>query len=383
MKKTSLLLMMCLMAFSMNAQKFAVFEFRGSASLSVADVDGISEMFMTYFHPAGYTPVERAQIDKVIYEQGFQHSSLTEEQAVYCGEIMNVSKVVVGKVSMLGGQYQVDVRVVDVQSGHDAAFDGATFSGDYRANVRNLAQRLAGQIAITPGETVYAQPKPQQQPTEPFVIYGYLKVFPNDLGTFESEPKTVITRLNKAQQYGYGTWRLPTNEELQLMRANNVVGNGSYMTKEKETGIVRLVTDKEKGEVIPSVPAGYVDLGLPSGTLWKDKNESGFYSYDQAVSRFGSSLPSQEQLEELKSACEWIWNGSGYKVVGPNGASIVLPVAGNRDCNGSVVNFSDCGYYWSSPPIGSETVWSLYFSSSTVEMRNYSRCRGLSVRLVQ
>ena len=33
-------------------------------------------------------------------------------------------------------------------------------------------------------------------------------------------------------------------------------------------------------------PTGYVDLGLPSGTLWKDKNENGFFTYDEAVSRF-------------------------------------------------------------------------------------------------
>ena len=34
------------------------------------------------------------------------------------------------------------------------------------------------------------------QSTEPYVIYGYLKVFPNDLGTFDAEPRTVIARLN-------------------------------------------------------------------------------------------------------------------------------------------------------------------------------------------
>ncbi|MCQ2271186.1 MAG: hypothetical protein MJZ72_00120 [Bacteroidales bacterium] len=38
----------------------------------------------------------------------------------------------------------------------------------------------------------------------------------------------------------------------------------------------------------------YVDLGLPSGTKWKDKNESGFYDYDAAVRSFGSKLPTKE-----------------------------------------------------------------------------------------
>ena len=124
MKKIILLGLMCLMALSMQAQKCAVLEFRGAQSVTVSDIDGISEMFMTYFRPAGYTMVERAQIDKVISEQGFQRSSITDAQAVRLGKILNVSKVVLGKVSRLGGQYQVDVRVVDVESGHDVALKG-------------------------------------------------------------------------------------------------------------------------------------------------------------------------------------------------------------------------------------------------------------------
>jgi hypothetical protein len=114
----------------------------------------------------------------------------------------------------------------------------------------------------------------------PYVIYDYRKVFPKDLGTFDAEPKKIIARLNQNQQYGYGTWRLPTDEELALMKANKVIGDGSYMTRENKTGIVRLVTDREKGETTPAVPQGYVDLGLPSGTLWKDQNEiAGLYTY--------------------------------------------------------------------------------------------------------
>ncbi|MCH5177072.1 MAG: SEL1-like repeat protein, partial [Prevotellaceae bacterium] len=131
-----------------NAQQCAILEFRGARSVSEADVDGISEMFMTYFHPVGYIMVERAQIDKVISEQGFQSSSLTEAQMVKLGEILNVSKVVVGTVSMLGGEYQVDVRVVDVELGHDIAAEGASFNGNYRTNVSNLATRLANKLAL-------------------------------------------------------------------------------------------------------------------------------------------------------------------------------------------------------------------------------------------
>ena len=75
----------------------------------------------------------------------------------------------------------------------------------------------------------------------------------------------------------------------------------------------------------------YVDLGLPSGTLWKRQNESGLYTYEQAINRFGSKLPERHHYVELKNECTWIWiDDYGYKVVGPNGNSITLPAAGYR-----------------------------------------------------
>ena len=128
---------------------------------------------------------------------------------------------------------------------------------------------------------------------------------------------------------------------------------------------------------------GYVDLGLPSGTLWKDKNESGFYDYDAAVRTFGGKLPTKGQLEELKNKCQWTWTGSGCTVVGPNGQSIYLPAAGSRNCDGDVMNVGSIGFYWSSTTSGSDNAWYLDFNSGGVYMSNYRRCPGLSVRLVQ
>ena len=133
---------------------------------------------------------------------------------------------------------------------------------------------------------------------------------------------------------------------------------------------------------------GYVDLGLPSGTLWKAVNESGgdgFFPYNEAVSQFGGQLPTKEQWEELKDYCEWTWREphGGYKVTGPNGKFIVLPAAGSRNCVGSVYGVGSNGDYWSSTPGGSDYAWSLLFFSSSVDMIGRNRCNGLSVRLVQ
>lgn len=131
---------------------------------------------------------------------------------------------------------------------------------------------------------------------------------------------------------------------------------------------------------------GLVDLGLPSGTLWKDKNETGgynnFFTYEEAVSRFGKRLPSEEQLQELKDKCRWTWTGGGYKVTGPNGNSIVLTAVGVRNCDGIVLYVGSNGYYWSSTPHDSEYAWNLCFGSGGVYMIYDRRCDSQSVRLV-
>ena len=293
MKKLFTLCLICLLAMSAMAQRAAVMEFKAGVGISQADVDGLSVIFATYFRPTGYTMIERTQIDRIIDEQQMQRSTLTENQMVRIGELLNLSKIVIGDVNIVMGQYNVDVRVINVETGTIAATEGATFAGSsYRETMKSLAQKLAGQIAIGAGHTVGGTPVQESD---------------------------------------------------------------------------------------------YVDLGLPSGTLWKSKNEKGmYYTYDEAVSQFGDKLPTREQFAELQAFCTWTWNGKGYVVKGYNGNSIILLAAGYLNCNGVVYGVGYYGSYWSSTPDDSDGAWGLYFDSSGVNMSNYYRlrCGGLSVRLV-
>jgi len=137
---------------------------------------------------------------------------------------------------------------------------------------------------------------------------------------------------------------------------------------------------------IDSKTVGYVDLGLPSGTLWKSANEEGgFYTYEQALAKFGNSLPTKEQMEELKNSCTWTWTGKGYKVVGPNGKFIVLPAAGFQQCGdyGSDIDTIDTGSFWTSNTSESGSAWIIGFSQIKVWMGSAARCSGRSIRLVK
>ena len=200
--------------------------------------------------------------------------------------------------------------------------------------------------------------------------------------------------------------------------------------------IINIILGGEEGPV-----PEYVDLGLPSGTLWATRNiganspeESGdyfawgetepkeeyymsnykWYDYDNelytkyctdsgygmiddkeleprddaAWANWGPSwrMPSLEQLRELKEKCSWEWierNGtSGYLVTGPNGNTIFLPAAGEA----SFPNAEGEGYYWSrtlDPSSDPSKAFSLSFNSLWILPEQARRSVGYPVRAVR
>lgn len=153
--------------------------------------------------------------------------------------------------------------------------------------------------------------------------------------------------------------------------------------KSKNTNEARAKAIELKKVITQSLKKGYVDLGLPSGTLWKTTNESGFSDYETAVNKYGDKLPTKEQWEELKKYCTWEWNGNGYNISGDGGKFIVLPAAGCGSGSSSVNYAGESGFYWSSTPSGSEEAWELGLNSGRVFMYSTNRCYRQSVRLVQ
>lgn len=135
----------------------------------------------------------------------------------------------------------------------------------------------------------------------------------------------------------------------------------------------------------------YVDLALPSGTLWKTTNEynpnddHGFYTYIEAVRLFGDKLPTKDQFRELIECCIWTWNAPrrGHDIKGRNDNYLFLPAAGFRDREGNMFDVGSRGYYWSCMPIGSHNAWNLYFTSDGVDIYYDERSNIQSVHLVK
>ena len=177
----------------------------------------------------------------------------------------------------------------------------------------------------------------------------------------------------------------------------------------------------------------YVDLGLPSRTLWArcnlganspeeyglyyqwgslecheaetfDFNENDYYEKysenyyglselkeeDDAAyveSNGLSRIPTKEQIQELIDNCEYKWtklNGvEGAKFTGPNGNSIFIPAAGY--CSGSsIYNVGSYCYIWiqSLKAANLQNTYYMYCNSSSAYLDSNYRYYGFSVRAV-
>ena len=161
-----------------------------------------------------------------------------------------------------------------------------------------------------------------------------------------------------------------------------IAAEEARIAAEKEEEQAKLRAEEQKKAELKA--QGYVDLGLQSGTLWRDRNEEDYCTYDAAVRRYGNKLPTKKQCEELLYQCQWTKTGSVYKVVGPNGNSIILGCMGSKMCvefGGGIQERFSQGYYWTSGTYDYDRAYALTLGCCVTYTN--SKCAGYSVRLVQ
>ncbi len=171
----------------------------------------------------------------------------------------------------------------------------------------------------------------------------------------------------------------------------------------------------------------YVDLGLPSGTLWSvcnmgaDKPEEfgGYYAWGETTTKssynwntygigseldslpvlddahdavavnwgYGWRMPSREEFDEIVTYCTMTWatrsDVNGYLITGPNGNTMFLPASGGRG-DGNIYESGSCGFYWLNSVYTDDTqfAWGFLFDSNSFSETSYYRMYGQSIRPV-
>lgn len=289
------LIAMLVFTTSAFAQRVAVLNFNAGSGVTQMEVDGLSSIFNTYFAPKGAEIVERTSVDKILQEQKFQNSRFTNTDMVALGEMLNVSLIIVGDINVVMEQYNVDVRVVNVQTGTIVAKDGTSFSkgGSYRDMMKELGERLSksleleiekfqissdrnsngnnndnnGKASVLPKNmtTKITEDNSKRERTDVVVLEGFLKLYPEDLGEFSSEPSWLIKLINQQERYGYNSWRLPTQEELDFIRSNGYLSGNKYMTKEDPSGVLMLVTTEKQKKQKVDYPIAKQEISIHAG----------------------------------------------------------------------------------------------------------------------
>ncbi|MEE0947175.1 MAG: hypothetical protein U0L53_00450 [Bacteroidales bacterium] len=305
LRKVLWLIAMLVLTSSAFAQRIAVLNFNAGAGVKQNEVDGLSAIFGTYFKPKGAKFIERTRVDKVLQEYKMQKSRLTNTDMAAMGEQLNASLIVVGDVTVMLGEYNIDVRVVNVQTAEVVAGDGISFDTNTspRTTMQHLGERLSKSVELEiekfkieekveddqskgGGSTLpkkmttkITEDNSKRDRTDVVVLYDYLKLYPEDLGEFREKPSTLIKKINDEISYGYDSWRLPTEEEMDIIRSDGYLSGLKYMTQSDPRGVLLLVTTKDPVVHKSKSPflAGLLSVIYPgAGHLYATKEKKGF-----------------------------------------------------------------------------------------------------------
>lgn len=239
--------------------------------------------------------------------------------------------------------------------------------------------------------TVYVEkPRTARKLSAPVQLLGYLWVYPEDLGTFNQVPTSVIANINAQSPYGRNNWRIPTPDELAVLEANAEkvgLGNDIYLATDHRNGVLRLVST---GQSIAqsAVSAAKGDYIMYAGTKWATKNDGASSPYKEGIEYdfsdmldfvcpSGWRLPTVSEFKKLASIDNYQkfamnqtnWAYYGGLIYNINGKSLIFPQ-----------NVNLGGYYWCINSNGNLTRCIICYDNTVYQ--EDARFSGM-VRLVQ
>ncbi len=132
----------------------------------------------------------------------------------------------------------------------------------------------------------------------------------------------------------------------------------------------------------------FIDLGLPSGTLWSSsyeriEEERLYLPYDKAREM---NIPTEDQWRELRKECRWAIDSDKLYCIGPNGNSIHFERTGYISINKNE-EITDWSFFWikNEDETGNECLSAKMSWHTASDVKSHTTFRGYSlpIRLVR
>ncbi len=94
----------------------SIISLESRAGMKSGEAESVTDMFSSALQNTGrFTVIERNKLNAVLQEQGFQ-ATQNGEDAVKAGKILSVRKIFSGSIGMLGENYIVNLKMIDVET---------------------------------------------------------------------------------------------------------------------------------------------------------------------------------------------------------------------------------------------------------------------------
>jgi len=171
---------------------------------------------------------------------------------------LNITHSLLGLVSNMGNVYYVRVFFSEVSPSFKNIAVGnfdCSISDSLAKCTREFAEQFAKNPAIIEeGKRANTVIQRDEEKEKPRRIYGFLNVFPSDIGRYKKIPKQIIKKINASQAFknpACEEWRVPTENEIALLAGERFILNvkaKDYITDKKSSGRLRLVAGCKKSK---------------------------------------------------------------------------------------------------------------------------------------
>ena len=156
-KKIFLILSIVLISIVYAQTPVAVIDFNAN-SLSTGEVKALTDRLRNeLFNYKQFDLMERAYMEEILDEQGFQLSGCTSDECVVeAGKLIGVQQIIGGSVSQVGKTYTVAARIISIETGKIVKTASYDFTGEIDNLLKEGMKHIAAQLAgIDPDKIEY------------------------------------------------------------------------------------------------------------------------------------------------------------------------------------------------------------------------------------